>query len=222
MAEIAETGLPGPQLDAALSEMKAKGDQATASFQRLLDALALVEQRARDAQEEARAGADELRTQHPEGPYTLYVTGLPSVEETYDAIEAPHFLQAHAVLSGMSIDEWLDFNIRVEHVGPQPLLKAVALVSAVRVKEALEVVSVSTQLKDDAIRAGVPNAVRTPIPESVRHEVWRRDGGQCVDCGSRERLEFDHIIPISKGGSNTARNIELRCESCNRKKGARV
>ena len=61
-----------------------------------------------------------------------------------------------------------------------------------------------------------------PIPEHVRTEVWRRDGGQCVDCGSRERLEFDHIVPVSKGGSNTARNLELRCENCNRKKGARI
>jgi hypothetical protein len=64
--------------------------------------------------------------------------------------------------------------------------------------------------------------VREAIPERVRHEVWRRDQGRCVDCGSRERLEFDHIIPISKGGSNTARNIELRCEACNRRKSASV
>jgi hypothetical protein len=63
---------------------------------------------------------------------------------------------------------------------------------------------------------------REPIPERVRHEVWRRDQGQCVDCGSRERLEFDHIIPVSGGGSNTARNIELRCEPCNRKKAAKI
>jgi len=64
--------------------------------------------------------------------------------------------------------------------------------------------------------------VREGIPERVRHEVWRRDKGQCVDCGSRERLEFDHIIPVSKGGSNTARNIELRCEGCNRRKSASI
>lgn len=63
---------------------------------------------------------------------------------------------------------------------------------------------------------------RRTIPERVRHEVWRRDEACCVDCGSRERLEFDHIIPISKGGSNTARIIELRCEICNGRKGARV
>jgi len=63
---------------------------------------------------------------------------------------------------------------------------------------------------------------RRPIPEAVRHEVWRRDQGQCVDCGSRENLEFDHIVPVSAGGPNTARNIDLRCESCNRMKGATI
>lgn len=59
---------------------------------------------------------------------------------------------------------------------------------------------------------------RTSIPSEVRIEVWRRDEGKCVRCGSKERLEFDHIIPVTKGGSNTARNIELLCETCNRTK----
>ncbi|OQY98178.1 MAG: hypothetical protein B6D41_02670 [Chloroflexi bacterium UTCFX4] len=60
------------------------------------------------------------------------------------------------------------------------------------------------------------------IPSHVRNEVWRRDEGRCVRCGSRENLEFDHIIPVSKGGSNTARNIELLCEPCNRKKSNKI
>jgi 5-methylcytosine-specific restriction endonuclease McrA len=63
---------------------------------------------------------------------------------------------------------------------------------------------------------------REPIPESVRLFVWQRDKGRCVKCGSRERLEFDHIIPIIAGGSSTERNIQLLCESCNRSKGATV
>jgi 5-methylcytosine-specific restriction endonuclease McrA len=65
-------------------------------------------------------------------------------------------------------------------------------------------------------------AIREPIPEHVRLFVWRRDKGQCVRCGSRERLEFDHIIPVVAGGSNTERNIQLLCESCNRSKSATV
>jgi uncharacterized protein len=59
---------------------------------------------------------------------------------------------------------------------------------------------------------------RVAIPSEVRREVWRRDGGRCVKCGSRENLEYDHILPVSKGGGNTARNIELLCETCNRAK----
>lgn len=56
------------------------------------------------------------------------------------------------------------------------------------------------------------------ISESVKDSVWNRDGGKCVECGSNENLEFDHIIPFSKGGANTKRNIQLLCESCNRSK----
>lgn len=63
---------------------------------------------------------------------------------------------------------------------------------------------------------------RNKMSESVRNAVWRRDRGQCTECGSREKLEYDHIVPVSKGGSNTARNIELLCESCNRKKSNKI
>jgi len=56
------------------------------------------------------------------------------------------------------------------------------------------------------------------IRTEVKDRVWNRDGGKCRECGSNENLEYDHIIPFSKGGANTERNIQLLCESCNRKK----
>ncbi len=63
---------------------------------------------------------------------------------------------------------------------------------------------------------------REPIPDKIRLFVWQRDKGQCVKCGTRERLEFDHIIPVAEGGSSTERNVQLLCEACNRSKGARI
>jgi 5-methylcytosine-specific restriction endonuclease McrA len=70
-----------------------------------------------------------------------------------------------------------------------------------------------------SIMATGRSARRETIPDDVKIFVWRRDERKCVKCGSEENLEFDHIIPISKGGSNTARNIQILCEHCNREKG---
>lgn len=68
----------------------------------------------------------------------------------------------------------------------------------------------------------IAGARRGPIPEAVRMFVWQRDGGRCVRCGSGERLEFDHIVPVADGGSSTERNVQLLCEPCNRSKGRSV
>jgi hypothetical protein len=56
------------------------------------------------------------------------------------------------------------------------------------------------------------------IPSEVRLRVWHRDGGVCKNCGATDDLEFDHIIPVAKGGSNMENNIELLCKHCNSKK----
>ncbi len=63
---------------------------------------------------------------------------------------------------------------------------------------------------------------REHIPQDVKDVVWNRDGGKCVICGSNEKLEYDHIIPFSKGGSNTIRNLQLLCETCNRQKSNKI
>ncbi len=64
--------------------------------------------------------------------------------------------------------------------------------------------------------------VRPPIPDNVKIFVWNRDGGRCVKCRSNRRLEFDHVISVALGGANTARNLQLLCETCNRSKGAAI
>tara|TARA_B100000131_G_scaffold298984_1_gene318920 strand:- start:491 stop:1096 length:606 start_codon:yes stop_codon:yes gene_type:complete len=60
------------------------------------------------------------------------------------------------------------------------------------------------------------------ISQDVKDKVWNRDGGKCAECGSNENLEFDHMIPFSKGGANTYRNLQLLCENCNRKKSNKI
>jgi stress response protein SCP2/uncharacterized tellurite resistance protein B-like protein len=60
------------------------------------------------------------------------------------------------------------------------------------------------------------------IPQDVKTAVWQRDGGRCAQCKADTYLEFDHIIPHSKGGANTVNNIQLLCRKCNLDKGARI
>jgi len=60
------------------------------------------------------------------------------------------------------------------------------------------------------------------IPPEIRKAVFNRDQGMCVKCRSKEHLEYDHIIPYSKGGANTVKNLQLLCQACNRKKSNRI
>ncbi len=69
-----------------------------------------------------------------------------------------------------------------------------------------------------AIEYRKSKAKRMSIPEDVKLVVWARDGGACSHCGSKMNLQFDHIIPLSKGGSNSEANIQILCQLCNLKK----
>ena len=59
------------------------------------------------------------------------------------------------------------------------------------------------------------------IPFPVKMRVVRRDNHTCQHCGKHAadtEVEFDHKIPISKGGSSEEHNVRLTCFDCNRDK----
>ncbi|GAB2510914.1 HNH endonuclease [Nocardia heshunensis] len=60
------------------------------------------------------------------------------------------------------------------------------------------------------------------IPPDVKAVVWQRDGGRCVECGDSHYLEFDHIIPISRGGATSPANLQILCRGCNRTKATHI
>lgn len=60
------------------------------------------------------------------------------------------------------------------------------------------------------------------IPAAVKREVWKRASGRCEFplesggvCGSRLRLEFDHVTPRANGGPSTIENLRLACRMHN-------
>jgi hypothetical protein len=62
---------------------------------------------------------------------------------------------------------------------------------------------------------------RRPIGFATMMRIVRRDDYRCQHCKKRLRddeVEFDHIIPVSKGGSSEEHNLRLTCFDCNRDK----
>ncbi len=59
---------------------------------------------------------------------------------------------------------------------------------------------------------------RAPIPTELRRAVFERDGGYCVECGGSFDLQYDHILPVARGGATTLQNLQLLCADCNRSK----
>lgn len=119
-------------------------------------------------------------------------------------------------------------NLLAKHCNGSPdearrLLRSVHKYSIARSNGELTTAIVEAALPVMLNQQSVPIAAeREPIPDNVKIFVWQRDKGRCVMCGSQEKLEFDHIIPLALGGSNTERNIQLLCEKHNRNKGARI
>jgi hypothetical protein len=61
------------------------------------------------------------------------------------------------------------------------------------------------------------------IPSAVKLEVWKRDRGRCVICGSQDNLHFDHDFPFSKGGTSLlSKNIRLLCARHNLQKSDKI
>lgn len=66
---------------------------------------------------------------------------------------------------------------------------------------------------------------RKQINRRTQNAVYARDGFKCKECGEEpgpEKLQVDHIIPVTAGGSNELSNLRVLCEDCNRAKSNKI
>ena len=67
--------------------------------------------------------------------------------------------------------------------------------------------------------------MREAISKELRQAIFTRDNYTCQYCGGTSDeadLVIEHIIPVSKGGNNDARNLCTSCSKCNSSKGSRI
>lgn len=60
---------------------------------------------------------------------------------------------------------------------------------------------------------------QSTLPRDVRSLAFSVYGDACLSCGSKESVEVDHVIPLTKGGTHTVENLQPLCRSCNASKG---
>lgn len=104
------------------------------------------------------------------------------------------------------------------------LLQACRLVcwgSGVPLERAIDVLKEAATDRDLPLPPSYEERVRDGLTPARRVKILDRDDYTCQACGSERWLQVDHIIPVSKGGSNAERNLQALCRDCNRAKGAR-
>jgi 5-methylcytosine-specific restriction endonuclease McrA len=59
--------------------------------------------------------------------------------------------------------------------------------------------------------------------DALRTTIFARDDYTCQYCSQRGgNLECDHVIPVSRGGTNEPTNLVTACLPCNRSKGTKL
>jgi 5-methylcytosine-specific restriction endonuclease McrA len=60
---------------------------------------------------------------------------------------------------------------------------------------------------------------RGTVDEYQLEEIINAYSGRCAYCGKARAEEWDHLVPIAKGGEHEAANLFPSCARCNRQKG---
>ena len=74
------------------------------------------------------------------------------------------------------------------------------------------------QLRKSWDRASARNASRPRDWSKRKARVLARDRFTCQQCGAKESLEVDHIVPVARGGSWEPDNLWVLCRPCHKRK----
>lgn len=157
-------------------------------------------------EEDAAVSIDELLKQHADDILKLAIFEKAAIEPFYFNHNGTFMNESYWLFDGKFYKD--TDSLKADEV--KALLLTRTRMRKARINRA-KTIAHSVEPHSDEVRRGF-------ISEDVRLLVWQRDGGKCSKCGSRNELQFDHIIPFSLGGSSTQDNLQILCGPCNRLK----
>lgn len=127
--------------------------------------------------------------------------------------------------------EWIDFKeaVRAYYLGQvvfslgAPLYQIHGGYNALTGKRS--VISVNSIIATEGDSHAVLKARAHYIPPLNNQALFARDAHMCMYCGSQfsdRGLSRDHILPLSKGGNDSWKNVVTACKRCNNRKAGRT
>lgn len=120
------------------------------------------------------------------------------------------------IKGGLIIGVWLGLSwIALEAIGTPTDNTTACIVPVVTLVAAAWIVNIV----DKAVPPRTSGPV-CPYPDNwdqLRGAALARDDYRCGNCGSTVGLMVHHIVPLSKGGTNSLSNLRTLCEECHKK-----
>jgi 5-methylcytosine-specific restriction endonuclease McrA len=163
--------------------------------------------------------------------HKLILSDLPATGrslETFPMRGYNFFIGRKKGRSGFMSQKVLVLNATYEPLNVCTVKRAIVLM----LKKKAQALELSSRSYHSVVAAfPVPNVimlnyyVRVPrgdVRKVSRRAVLARDSNRCQYCGSRSHLTIDHVLPRSRGGTNSWENIVTSCAPCNARKGDRL
>jgi hypothetical protein len=156
----------------------------------------------------------------PNGPLTQFQAKRANEKETWELISTINKALKDASLPEERLKRtfdrcWPDLKNVIDNLPLKPKSEEISRPMEDMVEEILNLVRGLSRRPSTEPKAGIGEVPRRRGKLLLMMEIAKRDGLRCKMCGAEENLQIDHIVPVSKGGTDDVSNLQLLCAKHN-------